>query len=99
MNSNLMEPEGKTALVAGPTPGTGKATASALARLDAMVIVTGRNAEPAALPVPVRGGLDWSAGPRLDRVQQPGSVSCDDPDRLPHLRLPSARRPQSRPRT
>jgi NAD(P)-dependent dehydrogenase (short-subunit alcohol dehydrogenase family) len=48
MNANLMEPEGKTSLVAGPTSGTGKATASALARLDAMVIVTGRNAEPAA---------------------------------------------------
>jgi NAD(P)-dependent dehydrogenase (short-subunit alcohol dehydrogenase family) len=48
MNANLMEPEGKTVLAAGPTSGTGKATASALARLDAAVIVTGRNAEPAA---------------------------------------------------
>jgi NAD(P)-dependent dehydrogenase (short-subunit alcohol dehydrogenase family) len=35
-------------MMAGHTFGTGKATASALARLDAMVIVTGRNAEPAA---------------------------------------------------
>jgi NAD(P)-dependent dehydrogenase (short-subunit alcohol dehydrogenase family) len=43
-----MELEGKPALWPAPTSGTGKATASALARLDATVIVTGRNAEPAA---------------------------------------------------
>lgn len=48
MNAHLMELEGKTALVNGSTSRTGKATASALARLDAIVIVTGRNAEPAA---------------------------------------------------
>jgi NAD(P)-dependent dehydrogenase (short-subunit alcohol dehydrogenase family) len=48
MNANLMELAGKTALVTGSTSGIGKATASALARLGAMVIVTGRNAERGA---------------------------------------------------
>jgi len=48
VNANLMELEGTTALVTGSTSGIGKATASALARLGAMVIVTGRNAERGA---------------------------------------------------
>jgi NAD(P)-dependent dehydrogenase (short-subunit alcohol dehydrogenase family) len=46
--TSLMELEGKTALVTGSTSGIGKATASALARLGATVIVTGRDAERGA---------------------------------------------------
>jgi NAD(P)-dependent dehydrogenase (short-subunit alcohol dehydrogenase family) len=44
MNASLTELEGKTALVTGSS-GIGRATASALARLGATVIVTGRDAE------------------------------------------------------
>jgi NAD(P)-dependent dehydrogenase (short-subunit alcohol dehydrogenase family) len=45
MSASVIELEGKTALVTGSTSGIGKATASALARLGATVIVTGRDAE------------------------------------------------------
>jgi NAD(P)-dependent dehydrogenase (short-subunit alcohol dehydrogenase family) len=51
MNAILMELEGKTALVTGSTSGIGKATAAALARLGASVIVTGRDAERGARAV------------------------------------------------
>jgi NAD(P)-dependent dehydrogenase (short-subunit alcohol dehydrogenase family) len=51
MNAILMELEGKTALVTGSTSGIGKATAAALARLGATVIVTGRDAERGARAV------------------------------------------------
>jgi NAD(P)-dependent dehydrogenase (short-subunit alcohol dehydrogenase family) len=44
MNASRTELHGKTALVTGSTSGIGKATASALARLGATVIVTGRDA-------------------------------------------------------
>jgi NAD(P)-dependent dehydrogenase (short-subunit alcohol dehydrogenase family) len=48
MSASVIELEGKTALVTGATSGIGKATASALARLGATVIVTGRDAERGA---------------------------------------------------
>jgi NAD(P)-dependent dehydrogenase (short-subunit alcohol dehydrogenase family) len=48
MNASLMELEGQTALVTGSTSGIGKATALALARLGATVIVSGRDAERGA---------------------------------------------------
>jgi NAD(P)-dependent dehydrogenase (short-subunit alcohol dehydrogenase family) len=48
MNATLKELDGKTALVTGSTSGIGKATATALARLGATVIVTGRDAERGA---------------------------------------------------
>jgi NAD(P)-dependent dehydrogenase (short-subunit alcohol dehydrogenase family) len=48
MNTSLKELDGKTALVTGSTSGIGKATAFALARLGATVIVTGRDAERGA---------------------------------------------------
>jgi len=44
MNASSTELEGKTALVTGSTSGIGKATAVALARLGAAVVVTGRDA-------------------------------------------------------
>jgi NAD(P)-dependent dehydrogenase (short-subunit alcohol dehydrogenase family) len=44
MNASRTELQGKTALVTGSTSGIGKATAAALARLGATVIVTGRDA-------------------------------------------------------
>ena len=44
MNASSTELEGKTALVTGTTSGIGKATAVALARLGAAVVVTGRDA-------------------------------------------------------
>lgn len=43
-----MELDGKTALVTGSTSGIGKATAAALARLGATVVITGRDAERGA---------------------------------------------------
>jgi NAD(P)-dependent dehydrogenase (short-subunit alcohol dehydrogenase family) len=48
MRTSPLELEGKTALVTGSTSGIGKATAVALARLGAAVIVTGRDAERGA---------------------------------------------------
>src|SRR5882672_5492963 len=48
MNATLRELDGKTALVTGSTSGIGKATAAALARLGATVIVTGRDTERGA---------------------------------------------------
>jgi NAD(P)-dependent dehydrogenase (short-subunit alcohol dehydrogenase family) len=48
MSTSLKELDGKTALVTGSTSGIGKATAFALARLGATVIVTGRDAERGA---------------------------------------------------
>jgi NAD(P)-dependent dehydrogenase (short-subunit alcohol dehydrogenase family) len=48
MNATLTELGGQTALVTGSTSGIGKATAVALARLGATVIVTGRDAERGA---------------------------------------------------
>jgi NAD(P)-dependent dehydrogenase (short-subunit alcohol dehydrogenase family) len=48
MNATLKELDGKTALVTGSTSGIGKATAAALARLGATVIVTGRDTERGA---------------------------------------------------
>jgi NAD(P)-dependent dehydrogenase (short-subunit alcohol dehydrogenase family) len=48
MNASPRELDGKTALVTGSTSGIGKATAYALARLGAAVIVTGRDAERGA---------------------------------------------------
>jgi NAD(P)-dependent dehydrogenase (short-subunit alcohol dehydrogenase family) len=48
MNVTLKELDGKTALVTGSTSGIGKATAAALARLGATVIVTGRDTERGA---------------------------------------------------
>jgi NAD(P)-dependent dehydrogenase (short-subunit alcohol dehydrogenase family) len=48
MNASPKELDGKTALVTGSTSGIGKATAAALARLGATVVVTGRNAERGA---------------------------------------------------
>jgi NAD(P)-dependent dehydrogenase (short-subunit alcohol dehydrogenase family) len=48
MNASVTELAGKTALVTGSTSGIGKATASALARFGATVIVTGRDAERGA---------------------------------------------------
>jgi NAD(P)-dependent dehydrogenase (short-subunit alcohol dehydrogenase family) len=48
MSTSPLELEGKTALVTGSTSGIGKATAFALARLGATVIVTGRDAERGA---------------------------------------------------
>jgi NAD(P)-dependent dehydrogenase (short-subunit alcohol dehydrogenase family) len=48
MSTSPLELEGKTALVTGSTSGIGKATAVALARLGAAVIVTGRDAERGA---------------------------------------------------
>jgi NAD(P)-dependent dehydrogenase (short-subunit alcohol dehydrogenase family) len=44
MSGSPLELEGKTALVTGSTSGIGRATAFALARLGATVIVTGRDA-------------------------------------------------------
>jgi NAD(P)-dependent dehydrogenase (short-subunit alcohol dehydrogenase family) len=51
MNASSMELEGKTALVTGSTSGIGKATAAALARLGAQVIITGRDADRGARAV------------------------------------------------
>jgi NAD(P)-dependent dehydrogenase (short-subunit alcohol dehydrogenase family) len=48
MSTSPLELDGKTALVTGSTSGIGKATAVALARLGAAVIVTGRDAERGA---------------------------------------------------
>jgi NAD(P)-dependent dehydrogenase (short-subunit alcohol dehydrogenase family) len=48
MNAAVTELDGQTALVTGSTSGIGKATAVALARLGATVIVTGRDAERGA---------------------------------------------------
>ena len=48
MNAVVTELDGQTALVTGSTSGIGKATAVALARLGATVIVTGRDAERGA---------------------------------------------------
>jgi NAD(P)-dependent dehydrogenase (short-subunit alcohol dehydrogenase family) len=48
VDGSVKELDGKTALVTGSTSGIGKATAWALARLGARVIVTGRNAERGA---------------------------------------------------
>jgi NAD(P)-dependent dehydrogenase (short-subunit alcohol dehydrogenase family) len=48
MNASMTELAGKTALVTGSTSGIGKATASALARFGATVIITGRDAERGA---------------------------------------------------
>jgi NAD(P)-dependent dehydrogenase (short-subunit alcohol dehydrogenase family) len=48
MNATVTELDGQTALVTGSTSGIGKATAVALARLGATVIVTGRDAERGA---------------------------------------------------
>jgi NAD(P)-dependent dehydrogenase (short-subunit alcohol dehydrogenase family) len=48
LNATLRELDGKTALVTGSTSGIGKATAAALARLGATVIVTGRDTERGA---------------------------------------------------
>jgi NAD(P)-dependent dehydrogenase (short-subunit alcohol dehydrogenase family) len=48
MNATATELDGQTALVTGATSGIGKATAVALARLGATVIVTGRDAERGA---------------------------------------------------
>ncbi|HEY0934325.1 MAG TPA: SDR family oxidoreductase [Trebonia sp.] len=48
MSTSLMELDGKTALVTGSTSGIGKATAAALARLGATVVITGRDAERGA---------------------------------------------------
>jgi NAD(P)-dependent dehydrogenase (short-subunit alcohol dehydrogenase family) len=48
MNASPRELDGKTALVTGSTSGIGQATAYALARLGATVVVTGRDAERGA---------------------------------------------------
>ena len=45
MNNNPFSLEGKTVLVTGASSGIGQATAIACSRLDANVVVTGRNAE------------------------------------------------------
>jgi NAD(P)-dependent dehydrogenase (short-subunit alcohol dehydrogenase family) len=61
MNTTVLELEGQTALVTGSTSGIGKATALALARLGATVIVTGRDAERGARVVKEIEGSGGSA--------------------------------------
>jgi NAD(P)-dependent dehydrogenase (short-subunit alcohol dehydrogenase family) len=48
MDTAVLELDGQSALVTGSTSGIGKATAVALARLGATVVITGRNAERGA---------------------------------------------------
>jgi len=75
MNASLMELEGKTALVTGSTSGIGKATASALARLGATVIVTGRDAERGARVVKEIADDGGSARFVAADLSDPGKVA------------------------
>jgi NAD(P)-dependent dehydrogenase (short-subunit alcohol dehydrogenase family) len=77
MNAILMELEGKTALVTGSTSGIGKATAAALARLGASVIVTGRDAERGARAV--KEIEDDGGSARFV------AADLSDPDQIAHL--------------
>ena len=70
MNATLTELGGQTALVTGSTSGIGRATAVALARLGATVIVTGRDAEasfrnPACPPTRFQFACGRAAIPRV----------------------------------
>jgi NAD(P)-dependent dehydrogenase (short-subunit alcohol dehydrogenase family) len=51
MNASAKELEGNTALVTGSTSGIGQATAVALARFGATVVITGRDADRGARTV------------------------------------------------
>jgi len=77
MNATLRELDGKTALVTGSTSGIGKATAVALARLGATVIVTGRDAERGARVVKEITG-DGGAGRFV-------AADLSDPGQVAHL--------------
>jgi NAD(P)-dependent dehydrogenase (short-subunit alcohol dehydrogenase family) len=77
MSADVKELDGVTALVTGSTAGIGKATALALARLGASVVVTGRDAERGARVVKEIEADEGSAR----------FVSADlgDPDQIAHL--------------
>jgi len=75
MNASLMELEGKTALATGSTSGIGKATASALARRGAAVIVTGRDAERGARVVKEIADDGGSARFVAADLSDPGQVT------------------------
>ena len=75
MNATLKELDGKTALVTGSTSGIGKATAAALARLRATVIVTGRDTERGARVVKEIEGDGGAARFVAADLSDPGQVA------------------------
>jgi NAD(P)-dependent dehydrogenase (short-subunit alcohol dehydrogenase family) len=75
MNASPKELDGKTALVTGSTSGIGQATAFALARLGAMVIVTGRDAERGARVVKEIEGGGGSARFVAADLSDPGQIA------------------------
>jgi NAD(P)-dependent dehydrogenase (short-subunit alcohol dehydrogenase family) len=75
MNASLRELDGKTALVTGSTSGIGQATARALARLGATVIITGRDAERGARVVKEIEGEGGSARFVAADLSDPGQVA------------------------
>jgi NAD(P)-dependent dehydrogenase (short-subunit alcohol dehydrogenase family) len=77
METTVLELEGQTALVTGSTSGIGQATAAALARLGASVVITGRNAERGARVV-----KEIEAGGGSARFV---SADLSDPAQVTHL--------------
>jgi NAD(P)-dependent dehydrogenase (short-subunit alcohol dehydrogenase family) len=75
MNATLKELDGKTALVTGSTSGIGKATAAALARLGATVIITGRDTERGARVVKEITGDGGAARFVAADLSDPGQVA------------------------
>jgi NAD(P)-dependent dehydrogenase (short-subunit alcohol dehydrogenase family) len=75
MNASPKELDGKTALVTGSTSGIGQATAFALARLGATVIVTGRDAERGTRVVKEIEGEGGSARFVAADLSDPGQIA------------------------
>jgi NAD(P)-dependent dehydrogenase (short-subunit alcohol dehydrogenase family) len=75
VNASLKELDGQTALVTGSTSGIGQATALALARLGATVIVTGRDAGRGARVVKEIEGDGGAARFVAADLSDPGQVT------------------------